>query len=494
VESQEEEQRAGDVRFGTDGWRGVIAREFTFDNVARVAQATAGFLLSKTRKELAIYREWGASYRSAANGVIIGYDTRFLSREFAYHFARVLHDSGIPVIISDAPVPTPALSYAVVERRAAAGIMFTASHNPPIYNGIKYKAEYGGSAPCEVTSAVERLLPDKVTPPRSPEGAIVKADLREPFLAKVRTLVDPARLTASPVRVVIDSMYGSAQGYVSQLLTEYGVPYVQIRGTRNVLFGGKKPEPIEENLIPLRAVIASPRRDGEPLIGVVTDGDGDRISAMDEQGKFIDAHRSFALILRYLIKERGWRGAVVKSFALTDMAQKICREYNLELIEVPIGFKYACEQILKRDVLIAAEESGSIAIRGHIPERDGVLLSLLLTEIAASAKRPMSQVVAKMLSDLGPHVYHRRDIEVAGRLEVVARLLKNPPERFAGHRIRAIETLDGLKLRFDKGWLLFRASGTEPILRLYCEMETKKDVQVMLEEAERLARGDLTLW
>jgi len=494
VESQEEEQRAGDVRFGTDGWRGVIAREFTFDNVARVAQATAGFLLSKTRKELAIYREWGAQYRSAANGVIIGYDTRFLSREFAYHFARVLHDSGIPVIISDAPVPTPALSYAVVERRAAAGIMFTASHNPPIYNGIKYKAEYGGSAPGEVTSAVERLLPNKVTPPRSPEGAIVEADLREPFLAKVRTLVDPARLTASPVRVVIDSMYGSAQGYVSQLLTEYGVPYVQIRGTRNVLFGGKKPEPIEENLIPLRAVIASTRRGGEPLIGVVTDGDGDRISAMDEQGKFIDAHRSFALILRYLIKERGWRGAVVKSFALTDMAQKICREYNLELIEVPIGFKYACEQILKRDVLIAAEESGSIAIRGHIPERDGVLLSLLLTEIAASAKRPMSQVVAKMLDDLGPHVYHRRDIEVEGRLEVVARLRQNPPERFAGHRIRAIETLDGLKLRFDKGWLLFRASGTEPILRLYCEMETKKDVQVMLEEAERLARGDLTLW
>ncbi len=494
MESQEEEQRAGDVRFGTDGWRGVIAREFTFDNVARVAQATAGFLLSKTRKELAIYREWGAQYRSAANGVIIGYDTRFLSREFAYHFARVLHDSGIPVIISDAPVPTPALSYAVVERRAAAGIMFTASHNPPIYNGIKYKAEYGGSAPGEVTSAVERLLPNKVTPPRSPEGAIVKADLKEPFLAKVRTLVDPARLTASPVRVVIDSMYGSAQGYVSQLLTEYGVPYVQIRGTRNVLFGGKKPEPIEENLIPLRAVIASTRQGGEPLIGVVTDGDGDRISAMDEQGKFIDAHRTFALILRYLIKERGWRGAVVKSFALTDMAQEICREYNLELIEVPIGFKYACEQILKRDVLIAAEESGSIAIRGHIPERDGVLLSLLLTEIAASAKRPMSQVVAKMLDDLGPHVYHRRDIEVEGRLEVVTRLRQNPPERFAGHRIRAIETLDGLKLRFDKGWLLFRASGTEPILRLYCEMETKKDVHIMLEEAERLARGDLTLW
>lgn len=494
MENREKRGSVGDIRFGTDGWRGVIAQEFTFDNVARVASATAGFLLSETRKELAIYRDWGAEYRPAANGVVVGYDMRFLSPEFAHHFARVLHDSGIPVTISDAPVPTPALSYAVVNRRAAAGIMFTASHNPSIYNGIKYKAEYGGSVPGEVTCAVEKLLPTRVPLPRSPEGSVVEADLKGPFLAKVRTLVDPVRLTASPVWVVIDSMYGSAQGYVSQLLTEYGVPYVQIRGRRNLLFGGKKPEPLEENLIPLRAVIASMRRRREFLIGVATDGDGDRISAMDEQGGFIDAHRTFALILRYLVEERGWRGAVVKSFALTDMAQEICREYNLELIEVPIGFKYACEQILKHEVLIAAEESGSIATRGHIPERDGVLLSLLLTEIAASAKRPMSEVVEKMLDEVGPHVYHRRDIEVEERLKVVSRLLEDPPERFAGHRVRAIETLDGLKLRFDEGWLLFRASGTEPILRLYCEMRTEKDVYMMLDEAERLARGDLTLW
>lgn len=483
-----------DVKFGTDGWRGIIAREFTFDNVARVAQATAEFLLSPDRKMLDIYCDWGAEYRAAANGAVIGYDMRFLSREFAHYFARVLSDNGIPVTIAEDPVPTPALSYAVVDRRAAAGIMFTASHNPPIYNGIKYKAEYGGSAPGEVTSAVEHLLPARSPHPQTPEQTIERADLRGPFLAKVRTLVDFDRLTATPIQVIVDSMYGSAQGYVAQLLSEYGVAHVQIRGTRNVLFGGRKPEPLEENLVPLRAVIASTRRRGKRSIGVVTDGDGDRISAMDEKGGFIDAHRTFALIVRYLVEERGWRGAVVKSFALTDMAEALCQEYSLELIQVPIGFKFACEQILKRDVLIAAEESGSIAVRGHIPERDGVLLSLLLAEIAATAGGPISAAVDRLLADVGPHVYHRQDMELEERIEIVARLSKSPPERFAGRVVRAVETLDGVKLRFDKGWLLLRASGTEPILRLYCEMPTEEDVRSVLAEAEKLASGGLSLW
>jgi len=495
VEKRASQGDAGRIKFGTDGWRAIIADRFTFDNVARVAEATARFLLSEERKQLDIYKDWGSPYRPAADGVVVGYDMRFLSPEFAHHFARVLHDSGIPVCISDAPVPTPAVSYAVVDRNTSAGIMFTASHNPAIYNGIKYKAEYGGSAPGEVTSGVESRLPQRVPVPHSPEGAVEQVDLKTPFLEKVRTLIDPARLTASPVYVVIDSMYGSAQGYVSQLLREYGVAYTQIRGRHDPLFGGKKPEPLEENLVPLRAVIASLRRRKQNLIGVVTDGDGDRISAMDEKGGFIDAHRTFALILRYLVEERGLRGSVVTSFNLTDMARDMCADYGLEQIVVPIGFKHHCEKILKRgDVLIAAEESGSIAIRGHIPERDGVLHSILLTEIAASAARPMSELVKSLFVKYGPRVYHRHDITVEERLEVVARLKKNPPAAFAGRRVNEVETLDGVKLRLDDGWLLFRASGTEPILRIYCEMRTEKDVQELLQEAERLARGELRLW
>ncbi len=483
------------IKFGTDGWRGVIAREFTFGNVGRVAAATGKFLTSADRKTLAIYTDWGAEYRPASAGVVVGYDVRFLSREFAHHFARVLHDSGIPVGIANAPGTTPAVSYAVVDRRAAAGIMITASHNPPIYNGLKYKAEYGGSAPGEVTDGVVVRLEDKVPVPRTPEGGIPEVDLRTPFLNKVRTLIDPARLRASPVHVVIDAMYGSAQGYVAEILDEHHVPYTQIRARRDPLFGGKKPEPLEENLVPLRAVIASLRPKRKHLLGVVTDGDGDRVAAMDEAGGFIDAHRTFALLLRYLVEERGMRGAVVTSFNLTDMARDMCEDYGLPQIVVPIGFKHHCEQILKRgDVLIAGEESGSFAIRGHIPERDGVLCSLLLTEIAASAGRPMSSLVQSLFDKYGPRFYHRRDIHVPHRLEVVEKLRHNPPERFAGRAVRAVETLDGVKLRFDGGWLLFRASGTEPILRLYCEMRDKKDVFELLEEAERMARGDLRLW
>jgi phosphomannomutase len=491
---REDEDGADAVKFGTDGWRGVIAREFTFDNVARVAWATADFLLSPDRKKLAIYQDWKSEYRPAASGVVVGYDMRFLSREFAHHFARIVQGKGIPVALSEAPVPTPALAYAVVHRRAAAGIMITASHNPPIYNGVKYKAEYGGSAPNEVTSGIEERLPDEVPSLTIPEGSLTRADLRGPFLDKVKTLIDPDRLKASPIQVIIDSMHGSASGYVAELLAELNISHREIRGTRDVLFGGVKPEPLEENLTPLKETILSGISREENLIGVVTDGDGDRIAAMDERGQYIDAHRTFALLLHYLVEERGWRGTVVKSFPLTDMAKAICREYHLPLIEVPVGFKYACEQILKRDVLIAAEESGSIAVRGHIPERDGVLLSLLLAEIAASAGKPMSNVVETLLADFGPQIYHRRDIVVEERLEIVSKLKQDPPERFAGHPVKGVETLDGVKLRFADGWLLFRASGTEPILRLYCEAKTEAAVNQLLGEAERLARGDLKLW
>ncbi|MCI2425531.1 phosphoglucomutase/phosphomannomutase family protein [Candidatus Acetothermia bacterium] len=477
-----------EIRFGTDGWRGIIANDFTFANVARLAQATAEFLVSPQRAKLSIYTDWGAEYRPATEGVIIGYDTRFLSPEFALYFARVLQDNGIPVALSDSPVPTPAISYDVINRRQAAGVMITASHNPSIYNGVKFKPEYGGSAPQEVTDIIESLLVPVAPTPKSLPEDITKIDLKRPLLAKIRTLIDPARLTAAPVLVVIDSMYGSAQGYAKSLLDEYDVSSLPIRATRNPLFSGINPEPLDKNLVALRAVIASRYQTNKRIIGVATDGDGDRISAMDECGNFIDMHRTFALILRYLVEERGWRGAVVKSFALTDMATKMCTQYGLPLIEVPIGFKYACKQILTRgDVLIAAEESGSIGVKGHIPDRDGILCSLLLAEIAATARGTISEEIENIFAEIGPHFYRRCDLHIERRQEIVAKLLKQPPERFAGRPVKAIERLDGLKLRFADGWLLLRASGTEPILRLYCEMSTRAAVEEVLDMAARFA-------
>ncbi len=480
---------AESVRFGTDGWRGIIARDFTFDNVGRVADALVLHLRDPRRASAAIYTDWKAEYRPAERGVVIGYDTRFLSEEFALHFARVVSDRGIPVVLSEHSVPTPALSYAVVDRKAAVGIMITSSHNPPIYNGIKIKAEYGGSAPQEITDSVERRLAPTPPTPRSSEGDIERVDLRTPYMNRIRELMDRERLTSSRIHAVVDSMYGSAAGYVAELLRESGVPYTQIRGTRDPLFGGKKPEPLVENLIPLRAVLRSRAGRHERLIGVITDGDGDRIAAMDEQGGFIDPHGTYALILRYLVEERGLRGAVVVSFNLTDLVRRMCAAYGLEVIEVPIGFKYAVEQILKKDVLMAGEESGSLALRGHIPERDGVLWSILLCEILATSKRPASELVADLHRRFGPQAVRRRDIEIVTRIEVVERLRANPPDRFGGMPVRSVETLDGVKLRVDNGWILFRASGTEPILRIYCEMETEKAVREMLDEGERFARG-----
>ncbi len=484
---------AESVRFGTDGWRAIIARDFTFDNVARVADALVRHLREPSRKDAAIYTDWHAEYRAAERGVVIGYDTRFLSEEFALHFARVVHDRGLPVVVSEHVVPTPALSYAVVDRQAAVGVMITSSHNPAAYNGIKIKAEYGGSAPQEVTDSIEGHLAPAPPPLRASERDIERVDLRTPYMNRIRELMDRERLTSSRIHAVVDSMYGSAAGYVVELLRESGVPYTQIRGTRDPLFGGKKPEPLLENLIPLRAVLRSlaggRSRPGQRLIGVITDGDGDRIAAMDEQGGFIDPHATYGLILRYLVEERGLNGAVVVSFNLTDLVRRMCAAYGLEVIEVPIGFKYAVEQILKKDVLMAGEESGSLALRGHIPERDGVLWSILLCEILATSKRPASELVLDLHRRFGPQAVRRRDIEIETRLDVVERLRRNPPDSFGGKSVCSIETLDGMKLRFDDGWILFRASGTEPILRIYCEMENERAVHEMLDEGERFARG-----
>ena len=476
------------VKFGTDGWRAIIAREFTFDNVARVARAVADYLRSPDRSQNPIYTDWGAIFRPAERGVVVGFDTRFLSDAFAEHFCCVLRDEGIPVRLADAFVPTPALSYAVVDREAAMGIMLTSSHNPAEYNGLKIKAAYGGSAPESVTRAVEARLPSAAPMIASQPSDIDRIDLRTPFLARVRELIDRDLLTNAPIEVVIDSMYGSAQGYVAELLRELRIPYVQIRGTRDVLFGGVKPEPLEVNLAPLREAMAQGGT-GRRRIGAVTDGDGDRISGMDEKGRFIDAHLTYALILRHLVETRGWKGPIVISFNLSDLIRRMGDAYGLEMIEIPIGFKHAAEYIVKGGVLMAGEESGSLAIRGHIPERDGVLCSLLLAEILASSDKPASALIDDLHATFGPQVYARRDIELETRIELVENLKSAPPERFGGLPVRSVETLDGLKLRFDDGWLLFRASGTEPILRMYCEMPEAEAVRKILDEAERLARG-----
>lgn len=479
----------GEITFGTDGWRGVIAEGFTFANVARVGVAVAEYLRDPRRKGLPPYRAWGVPHRPPAAGVLVGYDTRFLSPQFAARLAGALAEAGVPAQVTDAPVPTPALSAAVVDQGLACGLMITASHNPPQWSGVKLKPEYGGSATAELTALVEAHLP--ADPPPPADVAVEAVSVREGYLARLRKAVNLRDLSRAPLYVVVDAMYGSAQGYLPQLLGEARIPHLAIRSTVDPLFGGRKPEPLPENVVPLKAVIRSLRARGRIAVGLVTDGDGDRAAAMDERGEFLDTHRTAALLLWHLARHRGLQGRVLKSFALTDMIGKLADHLGVPWREIPVGFKWAVEDLVRGEAGFAGEESGGYGYAWHLPERDGVLSNLLLLELVAATGRSLGQLVEELFALVGPHHYARRDLELPTRLEVVEKLTASPPERLGGQRVVKVETLDGLKLRLERGWILFRASGTEPILRLYCEMDAPAAVQKALDAAEQLATGGL---
>ncbi len=476
------------IRFGTDGWRGVIARDFTFANVARAAAATARYLTDPGRRDLLFYRDWGVPYRGPDAGVVVGYDTRFLSREFAVTVAGVLAAEGVPVAITDSPVPTPALSYIVVARKLAGAVMITASHNPPEYNGFKFKPEYGGSATKDATDLIERHL--RPEPPPVPEEAVPVTSIREEYLAALEGRVDMKAIAAAPVHVVVDPMYGSAQGYLAELLGAHGIPYTAIRSRIDPLFGGKKPEPLPELMGPTRAVIRSLRGRVRRriLVGLITDGDGDRAASMDEEGNFLDTHRTSSLILWHLIRNRGERGLVLKSFALTDLIRKIAEDAGLPVREIKIGFKWAVEGLVKREAIFGGEESGGYGYRWHLPERDGMLAGLLLLELMAAEHKGLKALLGELFRRYGPHHYDRIDMELPERVEVVERIREAPPESVAGRKVVDVETLDGVKLRFRDGWLLFRASGTEPILRVYCEMGSSEAVKDVIAAGAALAK------
>ena len=477
-----------DIKFGTDGWRGIIAKDYTFDNLARVAAATADYLKSPSRKSLDIYSEWGTPYREAGEGVVIGYDARFLSERFALSVARILQERGIPCVVSDRAVPTPTLSWTVRDRSAAAGVMITASHNPAEYNGFKFKCEFASSAPPSVTREIESSLPER--PPTYDETAEVqRADFVSGYLDSILELVDGERLASSQITAVIDPMFGSAKGLIGEVLDRYDVPYVEIRNGDNPGFEGGRPEPLEEHLHPLiEAVKRESEGNDELLLGVATDGDGDRISSVAEDGSFIDAHRTYSLLLKYLAEVKGWKGKVVKNFPLTDLVFKLGEKHDLPVDETPVGFKYIAEKMIREDVLIGGEESGGIGLKNHIPDRDGILCALFLLELVAETGKNATQIIDDMMDEHGGHYYHRNDIKLEARKEVVQKAQEEPPSNIGRFKVKEVEDLDGIKLRFDEGWMLLRASGTEPLLRIYCEMDEMEKVHACLEEAEKYAR------
>jgi alpha-D-glucose phosphate-specific phosphoglucomutase len=471
------------IRFGTDGWRAVIADTFTFSNLRMIAQAVA----DSVNKQ-----------HSGKNPpeVVVGYDTRFLSDRFAIETARVLAGNDIIAWLTRTDTPTPAVSYNVKHKKANAGIVITASHNPPRYNGFKLKAAYGGSATAEECALVEDELVLMEREARGPnimdyqhaldQELIRRFDPSWVYYEHLATLVDLDKISQRELTIVADAMWGAGRGAFMSILSRSRCHVSEIRGVLNPGFGGIHPEPIMRYLSDLVGAVQRSQAD----VGLATDGDADRIGAIDAQGNFIDPHHVFALALRHLVENKGQRGDVVKTVSTTLMIDNLADKYGLKLHETPVGFNHIADLMMRHDVLIGGEESGGISIRGHIPEGDGILMGLLLLEIMAEAQAPLHEIVADLQANYGPAHYSRRDVRLAHQVpksRMVNMLVEAAPEQMNGERVTRCDTMDGVKFYMaDHSWLLIRPSGTEPVLRIYAEARTPDFVDALLKTGSEL--------
>ena len=465
------------IKFGTYGWRAIIAREFTFENVERVAQAYADYLT--TNKTSA----------SASSLVVIGYDRRFLSERFAQRAAEVLAGNGLRITVFPDAQPTPLISWAVKDLGAVGGVVITASHNPPEFNGFKIKAPWGGSAAPETTSAVERLV--DTNPSKRRDAAADESDLLKPavesYRKQIANYIDLDHLRNARGMIVVDPMHGSGGNWVESFLAGGSLKVETIRAQRDPLFGGVNPEPIDSNLGPLKQRVLETKA----LVGLATDGDADRVGAVNERGETMTMHDVVPLVLLHLARNRKMTGGVVRTFSQSVLLKRIAAAHDLKLYETAIGFKYIADLMLKDDILIGAEESGGIGVKGHIPERDGILNSLLFLEAIVTSGKSPAEMLADLRREFGEFHFGRRDLklEVAVGMELVTKLASKPPAVIAGFEVIDVQTLDGTKLLFaDESWLLFRQSGTEPMLRIYAEATSVEKMKALLEAGETLAR------
>ena len=475
------------IKFGTDGWRGVIADDFTFDNVRKAAAAIAGYLLSAKDPQ-----------EAAAKGVCIGYDTRFASDRFARAVAEVIVAGGIPVKLANRITPTPALSYGVHNLGAAGGVMITSSHNPYQWNGVKYKAFYGGSGKPSIIAAIESFL-DKPLPRAAKPARIEEFDFLPDYLEAIRSFADLDLIAKSGFKFAIDCMYGAGSGILAGIFKSIGVDYVEIRAEHDPLFPGINPEPIEPHVRALQEAVV----EHHCHAGFVTDGDADRIGAADENGNFVDPHKIYAVLLEWLLTRKKWPGDVTRAFNTTSMLDRIAGRYGRTLHEHGIGFKYVCDLMLEKNILIGGEESGGIGIARHLPERDGLLNALLLANVMSEEGKTLGQLVQQLQETYGEHQYGRIDLHINDDLKNAAIARANAGVKaFAGMPVERVETLDGIKFFLDNPeaktkpnaagtWLLLRASGTEPLLRIYSESCSKESVTKLLAAARQFAMTSL---
>jgi phosphomannomutase len=465
------------VKFGTDGWRGIIADDFTYANVRVAARAIAHYVLK---------------HEDAKRGVCIGYDTRFGSRSFAVVVAEVLAAAGIPVALALEITPTPALSYAVRGRKAAGGVMITSSHNPAQWNGVKYKASYGGSGTPVIMTSIESYLNAPLADAEK-KAPIEEVNFNPEYITALARFVDLEAIRASKYKFLIDCMYGCGRGVIAGIFTRAEIPFVEIRNELNPLFPGINPEPILPHIKAAQVAVVAQKCDA----GLITDGDADRIGAVDEHGNVVDAHKILAVLANWLIVRKGWPGDVTRAFNTTKMVDRIAAKYGRTLHEHGIGFKYVVDFMLAGEILIGGEESGGMGVSRHLPERDGLLNALLLANVMADEKKTLGQLVAALQAEFGEHQYGRIDMHIDEELKqaAIARAgAVGVGGTMAGMKVLRVETMDGIKFFLEnpacagkenaaETWLLLRASGTEPLLRVYCESCAVESVTQVLEGA-----------
>ena len=470
---------AQEIKFGTDGWRGLIADDFTFDSVRRVAGAIASYVLK---------------YEDAQRGVFVGYDTRFASPRAAQVASEVIAAVGIPVKLANDYTPTPAVSYAVKDKGAAGGVMVTSSHNPWNWNGVKFKGNFGGSATPAIMKRIEEEMGAGAMP-KGAKAAIEESDLKTPYIAAVCRFADMDLIGKAKFKVAIDSMYGSGRGILAGIFAERGVQHIAIRQEVNPLFPGINPEPIQPHLALLQETVVREKCDA----GLATDGDADRIGAVAEDGSFVDSHKIFCVLLHWLLERKKWAGDVVRAFNTTRMLDRIAARYGRKLYETKIGFKYTADLMMEHDILIGGEESGGIGYSRFLPERDGVLNGLLLANVMAEEGKPLGQLVADLQREFGPHYYGRRDLHIPEEIKqgAIQRSRADSTQSLGRYRVVKKENLDGIKFFLDaptngngaEAWILFRASGTEPLLRAYSEASSPELVEEILTAAESFVRN-----
>jgi len=482
------------IHFGTDGWRAVMSDTFTFTNLRLVSQAIADAVASADW-----VNDTPLETRPDPKKMVIGYDTRFLSDRYAIEVARVLAANGFSVYLSQADAPTPVISHAVRNLNAIAGVMITASHNAPRYNGVKLKSACGGSALPEQCRRVEVYLNDNEQQGRGPNlmdleqarelKLIQRFNPIPAYYDHLRTLINTDIIAENPQRFVIDSMYGSGRGVIKGFLQGTGCEITEIRGEMNPGFGGVHPEPIGRYLGALAGAIGA----GMGSFGIATDGDADRIGAMDERGNFVDPHKIMSLALRYLVQKRGLTGSVVRTVSTTRMIDRLARKYGLTVHETPVGFNHIADYMMKEQVLIGGEESGGIGFSGHIPEGDGVLMGLLIIEMVAESKTTLYEMVDDLQQEVGPVFYDRVDLRLkypVSKDKMVENLVHQPPQSLGGEKLSEVSAMDGVKYIFaDDSWLLIRPSGTEPVLRVYAEGRSAEMVKELLKYGKSIAES-----